>query len=419
MNVRMSGSRYDRFKHVCQSLTVFGIVAVVSGCSSDSDTRDLINRVTVASNSYSGIQIDTDNTIVEVDGQQQLRLVAVIDGSATGESLAETALWSSSDTNIATVDPTGLVTGVADGTVVVSSRFGPLADSITLTSSSATVVDIMIEPSSSTVNECGNTQLSATANYSDGTNRNVTNESTWSVSDTSTTGFFSTTDPAGLLRNNNAGSVDVLATRQGVESAGASITVSDNLSSIVLPEVTSTLTLTNPVTYSAIGTYLDDSTADITDNANWAVDDTSVSTVDNVLPTKGQLSATLTGNIIMTVTCGGVDGSLSTRAGDPTVVQSISFSQTSPLVLNYSGGIDSIQLRSIATLEDQSVVDITEDSDWVMFRNNGNFQLNNNSGSKGLLTVTGTGVIDVQVEYIGDTFTSGAFNLPRLVVDIR
>lgn len=415
----MDESLHDKSKFFFQAVMMLTLVAFGSGCNSDTDTRDLISRVTVASNGYTGIQIDTDNTIVEVDGHQQLSLVAVINEAATNESLAETAFWSSSDTSIATVDRTGLVTGVADGTIVVSGRFGPLTDSITLTSSSATVVDIIIEPSSATVNECGNTQLSAIANYSDGSTRGVTNESIWSVTDTSTTGFFSTTDPAGLLRNSNAGTVNVIATREGVESAGASITVSENLSSIDVPEVASTLTLTTPVTYSAIGTYLDNSTADITDNANWSVDDTSVSNVDNVLPIKGQISATLTGNITMTASCGGVADSLTVRVGDPTIVESISFNQISPLVVNYTGGVDSIQLRSIATLEDQSEVDITEDSDWVLFQNNGNFRLSNSSGSKGLLTITGTGVVDVQVEYTGDTFTSGTFNLPRLEVNVR
>lgn len=404
------------------------MIAVTGACDSDPDARDLINRVTVASNNFDGIRIDTDNTIVKVDGKQQLRMFAVSGADSSADSLSDSAVWSSSDNNVATVDGLGVVTGVADGMVTITGRFGPLASAISLQVSSASITSIQIEqPSGNSVNECTSVQLTATGIYAanEGRTRNVTGEVEWTVAASSTTGYFSSFDAPGLLRNSDAGSVTVTATYSQADiQDSVEINVLDNLDRIEIPVSDTELTVSNSVNLTALATFSsgsDGSSADITDNANWVSGDTVRAEVDNDLPSKGLVDAKANGRVVLTAQCGGQEGRLAVLVGDADRVTGIKFSQTSPLRLDFDSldAGEPIVLRSIATLENQTEVDVTEDSTWTLLTTGTNAQLSNSEGTKGELTVRSSGKYEIQVEYTGDTYTLGVFNIPTLTVDVQ
>lgn len=408
---------------------IIACVAVVSGCDSNSpDAQDLLNRLAIANNGFDSMRIDADNSIVEVDGQEQLRVVAMSNGNDSAGSYASDATWISRDTSIATVDNNGLVSGVADGNVVLVSRLGPLVASITLQVSSAEVTSIAIEPASATVNECGNQQFVARGIYAanEGRTRNITKEVNWQVTTDSSIAYFDEGDEAGLLRTSNAGTATLVASRAGLTDATVTINVLDNLTGISIPESGSTLTTNNSVQYKALATYQGDpdgTTTDITDNASWLVDNTTIATIDNTLPSKGLLDASQNGSVGLTATCGGLTSEVRTvLAGEPNVIESLSIAGNNPLSFEFVT-IETRSLKSFAQLQNGVSVDITEESEWtVVGSGHANFELNNNAGFKGQLKVSGPGEIKIEIKYVGDTYdprSDRALNIPSLDVDVR
>jgi transglutaminase/protease-like cytokinesis protein 3 len=129
--------------------------------------------------------------------------------------------WSSGDTSIATVDTTGLVTGVAEGSAVitVTTEDGGLTGTCTVTVSNVPVTGVNVSPISASINVDSTRQLTAWVYPSNAFNKNIS----WSSSDTS----IATVDTTGLVTGVAEGSAIItLATDDGGFTATSDITVS-------------------------------------------------------------------------------------------------------------------------------------------------------------------------------------------------
>lgn len=101
--------------------------------------------------------------------------------------------WASSDQNILTVSPSGLVTaGTTAGTATITATSGIISGSISLSVTAASVSSISVTPSSVAVVAGQTVQLAATANYSDGTAPNITAIAAWTASPAASVTFVST-----------------------------------------------------------------------------------------------------------------------------------------------------------------------------------------------------------------------------------
>ncbi|MEO1576942.1 MAG: Ig-like domain-containing protein, partial [Pseudomonadota bacterium] len=95
------------------------------------------------------------------------------------------ATFVSGATDVATVDSSGVVTGVASGNAIITATCNSLSGDATVTvsgSTNATLVDLEIdgtEPFSVRVGQ--NVQLDAIAEFSDGSTQNVTETATWTI----------------------------------------------------------------------------------------------------------------------------------------------------------------------------------------------------------------------------------------------
>ncbi|MGH9408879.1 MAG: Ig-like domain-containing protein [Vicinamibacterales bacterium] len=65
-------------------------------------------------------------------GQAQFAAVAIFNDDTT-QDITQTATWQSSDTSIATVNPTGLVTALAPGVATIKATFDNTTGSTTVT----------------------------------------------------------------------------------------------------------------------------------------------------------------------------------------------------------------------------------------------------------------------------------------------
>jgi uncharacterized protein YjdB len=104
------------------------------------------------------------------------------DGST--KSLAGSAFWSTSDSTIASVNTTGLVTGVSTGTATITAASGTISGSTTVTVSLGNITSIVLTPMNTSTTQGSTVQYTATAMTSDGKTHDITSSATWSSSNT-------------------------------------------------------------------------------------------------------------------------------------------------------------------------------------------------------------------------------------------
>lgn len=153
-------------------------------------------------------------TAPAVDPGQTVPLSAVAYDSA-GQSIAGTVFgWTSANTAIATVSSTGVVSGVAPGTVAISASSGAVSASVSVRVNNpapAPVASVQVTLNSSSLTAGQSTQ--AVAVLRDAAANVLTGRPiTWSSADTA----IATVSSAGLVVSKRAGSVAISATSEGV-----------------------------------------------------------------------------------------------------------------------------------------------------------------------------------------------------------
>jgi uncharacterized protein YjdB len=208
-----------------------GITATSGGKSGFAEVT--VNQVPVGS-----VTITPQNDTVSVGAQKQLA-VAVVD--ANGHTITNPAVtWSSTNNGTAIVSSTGLVQGVATGTVSIIAASGGKADTNTTLVVQASVATVNVSIGSSTIAVGGTTVVTATSK--DGTGNVLPGRSvTWSSGGTgtasvSTGGVDPTTqlDTATVTGVAIGGPVSITATSSNNVQGSAQVTVATAINHINL-----------------------------------------------------------------------------------------------------------------------------------------------------------------------------------------
>jgi hypothetical protein len=200
------------------------------------------------------------------------------DGSTKDLTLA--AQWSCLLSNLATVSnssPTqGLAMGVAPGTALITASMGSVSNSGTLSiKGGLNVTSLVVSPATATIGFGTQQQFTATATFSDMSQQDVTNVSSWSVPP------LFITSHSGLAIANNVGTgnmVQAIFGGGGSGTATLSVDLSNLVSISVLPAPASIANHTQ-VRFAAIGTFKDGSTRDISSLATWSSSNPAVATI--------------------------------------------------------------------------------------------------------------------------------------------
>ena len=157
---------------------------------------------------------------------------------------------------------------------------------------------IEVTPAEASI-EVGEThQFTATATYFDDSTADVTAEADWASSNTA----VATVD-AGLATGVGAGTIEITATFEGI-SDRAMLNVSVVLESIAVIPESASLDVGDTQQFTAIATYSDGSTRDVTAEADWASSNTAVATIDDA----GLATGVAGGSTEITATFGGMTG---------------------------------------------------------------------------------------------------------------
>jgi uncharacterized protein YjdB len=125
--------------------------------------------------------IITQTSSIALGQTTQLKAMGMYsDGSS--KDLTQSAVWTTANPEVASVDSSGLVASVAVGSVSVTAANGGHHGSLVLTVSKAALVSLTVSPSGSSV-ALGNTiQLAATGTYSDKSTQDLTGGVNWASS---------------------------------------------------------------------------------------------------------------------------------------------------------------------------------------------------------------------------------------------
>jgi uncharacterized protein YjdB len=160
-----------------------------------------------------GLTISPINTSIQPGNTQQFSATGTFGDNSTGDVTARVN-WKSSDPSLATIDSTGLATGITYGKVTISaSDQGYTAKTVlSISSQTVTISSIAVTPSDSTILLGATQQFVATATYSNGSTSVITSSAVWSSSD----GSVVTIRTGGLATGVARGNATITATSGNV-----------------------------------------------------------------------------------------------------------------------------------------------------------------------------------------------------------
>jgi uncharacterized protein YjdB len=188
---------------------------------------------------------------------------------ASTQNLTSFVTWASSNPVVATIDPaTGVASALTLGTSTISASMNGInSPTANLTVTAAVIAAINVTPLAVTTPKGAPTTFTATATYSDGTTGDVSATATW----LSSVPTVATLNTSGIASSLGIGSSNVTASLAGITSGASVLTVAaPALTTIAINPPAATMAKGLTSNFTAMGTYTDASTADITAQVVWA-----------------------------------------------------------------------------------------------------------------------------------------------------
>ena len=216
--------------------------------------------------------------------------------------------WTSANSGVATVVD-GEVYGVAQGSTQISILFEGLSDVQDINVTEALITGLIITPADHNMSISLTQQYLATAQYDDGSTKNVTSDVTWISSDTT----IAAIESSGLATALVTGATTITAAYEGVV-VGNSATLNVfaaavTLDTIVVTPANDSVTAGSFVGYTATGHYSNGTTKDITEDVTWQSSLTSVATIEATGALMGVAVAIAEGTTDISATLDGLLGS--------------------------------------------------------------------------------------------------------------
>ena len=265
-----------------------------------------------------------DITLQRQDVAKGTSLVLVATGiysDNTSRDLTQLVTWSSEDVNIIHVNnetgKSGVATGINTGTSKIFASLDGVTASAEVTVTAATLVDIFIDTPSNTIVNGSELKLQAVGIFSDGNKQVLTDQVSWTSSQSAVATVSNSNANAGTLSTITAGTTDISATLNGI-AVSTSIEVTD----AVVTEISilpSQLTFAEGTSsrFMAIGILSNGNTQDITQLVNWSSDNENIITVSNI--DKGLVTSSQMGEATLSASFNNLTSSASVNVSSATL----------------------------------------------------------------------------------------------------
>jgi len=268
--------------------------------------------------------------------------------------------WRSSNTNIATVTSTGLVTGVNVGPpVTITAISGPFHGTIRLTVTPSALSSIAVTSPSPSESKGLSQQFTATGTYTDTSTADITSSVNWSSSNIN----IATISSTGVAKGKNVGGPITITARDpstGITGATQLTVTPAVLVSIVITPANPLVPKGATQQLTATGVYTDNSTQDLTASVNWTSSNIAIAPI-------GINTGLVTGSTIggpVTITAQDpttmISGTVQLTVGPPVVV-SIAVAPGSATIVQSANQ----QFTATGTFTDASTADITNSVNWT------------------------------------------------------
>ena len=309
------------------------------------------------------------------------------DGTST--DLTSAVGWQSSNPSAATVSVTGLATGIAQGSATISATYGGVSGSALLTIAPAALLSIAVTPPNPSIALGTQQQFLATGTYTDGSTLDLTQQVAWSSSSGAAT-ISNTSSSQGLAQSTAVGSATVTATLDSITGTALLSVTPAALVSITISPVNPTIAQGLKQQFTAIGTFTDNSTQDITATVAWNSSMTSVASISNAAGNQGQASALSPGLADITANSGTVGSNVAIVTIQPPVLLSITITPRAPFLAVGT----TQQLTATGNYSDGSTQDLTASVIWSSF-DPSVADVSNTAGTQGALTASATGTVTI------------------------
>src|SRR5262249_35482040 len=194
----------------------------------------------------------------------------------TTKDLTATVGWTSSAA-MAAINAAGLATGVAAGLTTISAALAGVTGSSVLTVGPAVLVSVAVTPANKSLAAGQMQQFTATGNYSDGTSRDLTAASVW----VSSAPNIATVNAAGMATAVAVGTATINAPSGGMTANSVLTVPPPVVLSIAVSSTSTSVGAGQTRQFTAIATYSDGSTRDVTGNAKWSSSNTAAATINS------------------------------------------------------------------------------------------------------------------------------------------
>ncbi|MEN0059951.1 MAG: Ig-like domain-containing protein, partial [Bdellovibrio sp.] len=373
------------------SLSLFSLALISCGRGQISDLTQLASEKV----SVSGIEVTSSASQVPTQTIVTYEAVVTFDDN-THRDITADVQWESSDPSIAAFGEPGVlpnqVKALAPGQVYIKAHYQDYSISLPLVVTAAQLQRITVAPQTISIPAGLSQQLVATGQYDDGSTANLTQSVTWTSANTSVAQVSNAAGQKGVLSSVTPGTTIITATLGAFSGqTGVSVT-SASLTNLTVSPVNPTVAKGLSVQFSALATYSDNSTQDVTSSVNWSSSNLTAATIGNSGNSKGlaqTLSAT-SGNAVIVATLGNVSAQ-TTLTITSAQLQSM---QISPLNASVASGLTQ-QYTAIGTYSDGSIRDITANVNWSTAQSQV-ANISNAPSTPGLLTAGNVGSTTVQ-----------------------
>ena len=316
------------------------MVLLLSGCGWDGTAtrKNVFTPLT-------SITISADYSTVAPGTTAKLTVIGDFSGQFT-EDVTDRVTWSSDTPGVAAFSSTTVpnrVKGAAAGSAILTATVGIISTTYPITVSSTTISTVTITPAAPSVATGVSQQFAASGTFSDNTTQDITFDSVWYSNATGTATVSDAESSKGLATALAIGTATISA-NFGSVTGTTQMTVTDPvLQTIALSAGSSTLLTLSSTNITALGTYSNHTTKDITSMASWSSANSSYVTVSGgtatvLKPGTTSITASLDGvsaSVDLTAT-GGTLTSITLNPGTTSLVKGVT--RTITATGNFSNG---------------------------------------------------------------------------------
>jgi len=342
------------------------------------------------------------------------------DGSSL--DLTDQVTWSSSATNIATIDSTGKSStgeiagsGKITGTTTISAELNSKKGIATLTVTDEELVSISISPNNSSTPLGLSELFTASGKYTNST-KDITSQVTWSSSDNNIITIDNSNNNTGKGTTISKGIVTITAIMPGNENlAGTTVfeVTEEELLSIEISPENSAIPLGSAINYTATGIFTNGNKV-ITESVVWTSGNESIAIISNQEGQRGTLTTLTEGVCSISAELNSISHSTNITVTAEQLL-SISISPKNHLLLINTN----IQMNAIGTYTNGDR-DITTEVIWDS-SDTDVASISNSEGTKGLATNSGSGIDSytiIKAELNGVTGNTNMMVVNKTIVSI-